>query len=82
MSRSAPRFSWARGGEGREVADGEAGELDSRTPGVFDGGWKNPDKGAEAFRGAWCSVGDTAHRHRQDPAPGLARTHGGRLKPD
>ncbi len=50
------------GGDGREVADGETGELFSRTPYVFDGYWKNPEKTAEAFRGAWCSVGDMARR--------------------
>lgn len=48
--------------QGREVPDGEVGELYSRTPFVFDGYWKNPDKTAEAFRGDWCSVGDMARR--------------------
>jgi fatty-acyl-CoA synthase len=48
--------------EGREVADGEVGELFSRTAYVFDGYWKNPEKTAEAFRGPWCSVGDMARR--------------------
>jgi acyl-CoA synthetase (AMP-forming)/AMP-acid ligase II len=48
--------------EGREVPDGEVGELYSRTSYVFDGYWKNPDKTAEAFRGDWCSVGDMARR--------------------
>ncbi|NMG45279.1 AMP-binding protein [Aromatoleum toluvorans] len=47
---------------GQEVADGEVGELFSRTSYVFDGYWKNPEKTAEAFRGEWCSVGDMARR--------------------
>ena len=47
---------------GCEVADGEVGELFSRTSYVFDGYWKNPEKTAEAFRGEWCSVGDMARR--------------------
>lgn len=49
-------------GDGNEVPDGEVGELYSRTSYVFDGYWKNPDKTAEAFRGAWCTVGDMAYR--------------------
>jgi fatty-acyl-CoA synthase len=48
--------------DGHEVADGEVGELFSRTPYVFDGYWKSPDKTAEAMRGGWCSVGDMARR--------------------
>ena len=32
------------------------------TPYTFDGYWKDPEKTAEAFRGAWCSVGDMARR--------------------
>ena len=47
---------------GDEVADGEVGELFSRTPYVFDGYWNDREKTAEAFRGAWCSVGDMARR--------------------
>jgi fatty-acyl-CoA synthase len=48
--------------EGREVPDGEVGELFSNTPYVFDGYWKNPEKTAEAMQGDWCSVGDMARR--------------------
>jgi acyl-CoA synthetase (AMP-forming)/AMP-acid ligase II len=48
--------------QGEEVHDGEVGELFSRTAYVFDGYWRNPEKTAEAFRGAWCSVGDMARR--------------------
>ena len=44
------------------MPDGDVGELYSRTAYVFDGYWRNPDKSAEAFRGAWCSVGDMARR--------------------
>ena len=50
--------------QGIEVKDGEVGELFSRTPYVFDGYWKNPEKTAEAFRGNWCSVGDMAMRDK------------------
>jgi acyl-CoA synthetase (AMP-forming)/AMP-acid ligase II len=48
--------------EGNDVREGDVGELFSRTPYVFDGYWKNPQKTAEAFRGACCSVGDLARR--------------------
>jgi len=48
--------------EGREVPDGEVGELHSRTPYVFDGYWKDPQKTAECFCDGWCSVGDMARR--------------------
>jgi fatty-acyl-CoA synthase len=48
----------------KEVKDGDVGELFSRTPYVFDGYWKNPEKTSEAFHGNWCSVGDMAIRDK------------------
>jgi len=48
--------------EGNEVVDGEVGELYSRSPYAFQGYWKLPEKTAEAFRGAYCTVGDMARR--------------------
>src|ERR1700730_8701095 len=48
--------------EGREVADGETGELYSCKPYTFDGYWRRPDQTREAFRGDYCSVGDLARR--------------------
>jgi len=51
--------------EGNDVPEGEAGELFSHTPFVFDGYWKLPEKTAEAFRGPYCSVGDMARRDEQ-----------------
>jgi acyl-CoA synthetase (AMP-forming)/AMP-acid ligase II len=50
------------GEDGREVADGEVGELYSRTPWCFEGYWNLPEKTADAFRGPWLSVGDMAKR--------------------
>ena len=47
---------------GREVPDGETGELYSCNPYTFDGYWKLPAKTKEAFRGNYCSVGDMARR--------------------
>ena len=48
-----------------EVPDGETGELFSCTAYAFEGYWGAPDKTAEAFHGAWCSVGDMAMRDEQ-----------------
>src|SRR5258708_10400473 len=48
--------------EENEIVDGEVGELYSRTPYAFLGYWKLPEKTAEAFRGAYCTVGDMARR--------------------
>jgi len=51
--------------DGREVPDGEVGELYSRTAYVFSGYWQQPEKTRECFNGAWCSVGDMARRDEQ-----------------
>jgi fatty-acyl-CoA synthase len=50
--------------DGREVADGEPGELYSRSACVFQEYWKLPDKTAEAFRGDYCTVNDIARRDK------------------
>ena len=47
---------------GREVPDGQPGELFSCAPYCFDGYWNLPDATAEAFRGDYLSVGDIALR--------------------
>jgi fatty-acyl-CoA synthase len=48
--------------EGNEVPDGQPGELFSCGPYAFDGYWNLPGKTAEAFRGAYLTVGDVALR--------------------
>lgn len=48
--------------KGEEVADGQVGELFSRTSYVFSGYWRNNEKTLEAINGEWCSVGDMARR--------------------
>lgn len=48
--------------DGREVPDGQPGELFSCGPYAFDGYWNLPDKTAEAFRGDYLTVGDVALR--------------------
>ena len=47
---------------GREVRDGDVGELFSCTPYTFDGYLNDPGKTAESFRGGYCSVGDMGRR--------------------
>jgi fatty-acyl-CoA synthase len=48
--------------EGREVADGEVGELFARTPTAFDSYWNRPDATERAFRDGFCTAGDMARR--------------------
>jgi fatty-acyl-CoA synthase len=51
--------------DGREVPDGEVGELYSCTPYTFDGYLDDPAKTAEALRDGYCTVGDLARRDAQ-----------------
>ena len=49
--------------DGGEVADGEVGELFSRSPYLFEGYWNRPEWTAECTRaGGWVSAGDLARR--------------------
>jgi acyl-CoA synthetase (AMP-forming)/AMP-acid ligase II len=48
--------------EGREVPEGEVGELWARTPTAFDGYWNQPEASARAFRDGYCTAGDMARR--------------------
>ena len=50
---------------GREVPQGEVGELFSCTPYTFDGYLNDPVKTAESLQGGYCSVGDMATRDGQ-----------------
>ncbi len=47
---------------GNPVADGEVGELYSRSPMLFDEYDNMPEKTAASFRGEWFSAGDMARR--------------------
>ncbi len=48
--------------EGRDVPDGETGELWLRGPSVTKGYWQKPDLTAAAFSGDWFKTGDAAMR--------------------
>jgi acyl-CoA synthetase (AMP-forming)/AMP-acid ligase II len=48
--------------DGREVPEGEVGELFARTPTAFDGYWNQPEASARAFRDGYCTAGDMARR--------------------
>jgi len=50
------------GPDGREVADGEPGELVMRGPQFMSGYWKNPAATADAIRDGWYWSGDVAVR--------------------
>ena len=48
--------------DGRDVPEGEVGELFASTPTAFDGFWRLPEASACAFRGRYCTAGDMARR--------------------
>jgi acyl-CoA synthetase (AMP-forming)/AMP-acid ligase II len=47
---------------GRDVADGEVGELWTRNPGLAAGYWKLPEVTAAKFRDGWLRTGDLMRR--------------------
>jgi acyl-CoA synthetase (AMP-forming)/AMP-acid ligase II len=49
--------------EGREVPDGEPGEVTFRGPSLFSGYWGDPAANAEAFRDGWYHMGDVVRRN-------------------
>ncbi|MFN8094124.1 MAG: AMP-binding protein [Vicinamibacteria bacterium] len=49
-------------GSGRDVPDGEAGELRVKGPTVFSGYWRRPDATGAAFVDGWFRTGDLASR--------------------
>jgi len=48
--------------EGKEVPDGQVGELYARTPMLFKEYWNLPEKTREGFRGGWFTAGDMCFR--------------------
>jgi fatty-acyl-CoA synthase len=50
------------GRDGRDVADGEVGELWVRGPNVTPGYWNRPEETAAAFSGGWFRTGDALRR--------------------
>ncbi len=51
------------GAEGRELCDGEAGEVEVRSQGVMRGYWRDPEQTAAAITAeGWCRTGDVGIR--------------------
>jgi long-chain acyl-CoA synthetase len=46
---------------GRELPQGEVGEVCARSPGVMQGYWRSPDTTAEALRDGWLHTGDLGY---------------------
>lgn len=53
--------------EGREVDDGEPGEVEVRGPMVFREYWQRPEATGDAFRDGWFRTGDMAVRGGDQP---------------
>lgn len=53
------------GEDGLEVADGEVGELYTRSPNSFKEYWKDPEKTKEVFHGEWITAGDMGRRDQE-----------------
>ncbi|MGW1494740.1 acyl-CoA synthetase [Streptomyces sp. NPDC002402] len=51
--------------DGKEVADGTAGEVVYRSPQLCEGYWDKPEESEEAFRDGWFRSGDLAVRDAQ-----------------
>ncbi|MET7617880.1 acyl-CoA synthetase [Streptomyces sp. NPDC005408] len=51
--------------DGKEVADGTAGEIVYRSPQLCEGYWDKPEETEEAFRDGWFRSGDLAVRDAQ-----------------
>jgi len=50
--------------EGRDVPDGETGELLARTPILMKGYYRDPEQTAAAYRDGWFMTGDLVRRER------------------
>jgi long-chain acyl-CoA synthetase len=48
--------------EGKEVPDGQSGEIIVRSPSSFIGYWENPKATSETLRDGWVYTGDLGHR--------------------
>ena len=65
LAKQPSRFCEIRlvDGDGRDVADGQPGELWMRGPTLFSGYWNAPDATTEAFDGGWFHMGDVFVRN-------------------